>query len=207
MYSNSTVSFRVLFHNQYSSNVLMYWVDYNGIKHQYTPYFMPGTILKMDSKYFRPWVFKRSDDQSRLFAFTKGENVSVFDGRNFKIESNSEIHVVINDQGINSFQSRMLNIPSLKTNSKSSTKTISFTIFILLAETCGCMKSGILNGNKNCEIKEDDGNFTIPACYLILPTNCRNTASSTKLIGLQLSPDPCKGNEVRFSKNSIYFST
>ena len=101
----------------------------------------------------------------------------------------------------------MLNIPSLKTNSKSSTKTISYTIFTLLVEKCGCMKNSRLNGNENCEIKEDDGNFTLPACYLILPTNCSNTASSTKFIGLQLSPDPCKGNEIRFSKNSIYFYT
>ena len=103
MYNFSTISFRVVFYNEYSSDVLIYWVDHNGIKHQYTPHFMPGATLNMDSKYFRPWIFKRSDDHSRLFAFTKGENVTVFDGRNFKVVSNSEIHVVINDQGINSF--------------------------------------------------------------------------------------------------------
>ena len=107
MYRTSKISFKVVFYNEHSSEVLIYWVDYNGIKNQYTPYFNPRTAQKMDSKYFEPWVFKRSDDRSRLFAFTKSENVSVFDGRNFDVEPNSEIHVVINDQGSNLLPSKI----------------------------------------------------------------------------------------------------
>ena len=107
VYNTSKVSFKVVFYNEYSSEALIYWVDYNGRRNQYTPHFEPSTTLKMDSKYFQPWVFKRSDDHSRLFAFTKSENMSIFDGRNFKVQLNSEIHVVINYQGINSFKSKI----------------------------------------------------------------------------------------------------
>ena len=108
MYNNSKISYKAVFYNEYSSDVLLYWVDYNGIKNQYTPYFKSKTSVKMDSKYFQPWVFKRSNDRSRLFAFTKSENVSIFDGRDSAVDPNSEIHVVINDQGNASFYSKVL---------------------------------------------------------------------------------------------------
>ena len=64
------------------------------------------------------------------------------------------------------------------------------------------MKYSGLIGNENCEIKEEDVN--LPACYVILPTNCKITFNSKKFMGLQMSPDPCKGNEIWFSKTSIY---
>ena len=55
------------------------------------------------------------------------------------------------------------------------------------------MKYSGLIGNENCEIKEEDG--SLPACYVILPTNCKITFNSKKFMGLQMSPEPCKGNE------------
>ena len=65
-----------------------------------------------------------------------------------------------------------------------------------LAPSCRCMRSNDLVGNKKCNTKEKIGNSSLPACYVILPSNCSFIANSTKYIGLQISSDPCKGNKI-----------
>ena len=57
------------------------------------------------------------------------------------------------------------------------------------------MQSNDLVGNKKCNTKELIGNSSLPACYVVLPSNCSFIANSTKYVGLQISSDPCQGKK------------
>ena len=71
----------------------------NGIKNQYRKDVSPRTHRTIDTKEFQPWIFKISGNGSRLFAFHSNIKVYIFDGKDFDLKDNSELHVVINEQG------------------------------------------------------------------------------------------------------------
>ena len=68
----------------------------NGIKNQYTSNVLPRSSRMMTSSYFQPWVFEKSDNQLRLFAYIKNRNVSIFEGKEFGANTFSIFHVIIN---------------------------------------------------------------------------------------------------------------
>ena len=103
IYKTAQTKFKVMFYNEYSSNIKLYWVDMNGIKNQYTSNVLPRSSRMMTSSYFQPWVFEKSDNQLRLFAYIKNRNVSIFEGKEFGANTFSIFHVIINDPGNNLF--------------------------------------------------------------------------------------------------------
>ena len=100
VYNTTKTKFEVVFYNEYSRNIELYWVDKNGIRNQYTSNVAPRSSRIMSSSYFHPWVFESTDNiRLRLFAYTANRNVSIFEGKDFGANNDSVLHVIINDQG------------------------------------------------------------------------------------------------------------
>ena len=52
--------FQVIFHNQLSSPIDLYWVDYEGRKNRYSKNVNPGTSRGENTSFTHPWVFKKA---------------------------------------------------------------------------------------------------------------------------------------------------
>ena len=107
IYNTTTTTFKLVFHNAFSSDILMYRVDVNGVKKNYRADIKPGISQTfVYSTYYQPWVFKRTDNGLRLYAYVENKRVSIFEAKEFSFfnvsaNSTSELHVVVNDQGFN----------------------------------------------------------------------------------------------------------
>ena len=76
-----------------------YGIDFEGRKLQYSKEFLPGYTRKEETTARIPWVFKKSNDTLRLFAFVGENYTDVFKGLLLGVKENHEIHISISDNG------------------------------------------------------------------------------------------------------------
>ena len=91
--------FTAVFYNLLPYPVDFYSVDFEGRKSQYTRELEPRNKRKETTTFTIPWVFKISEDKTRLHAFARATNGYIFKGGNFGAKANSKIYVTINDNG------------------------------------------------------------------------------------------------------------
>ena len=70
-----------------------------GRKYQNTKAFASGYKRTEHALSTVPWVFKRTNDSKRLFAYAGPINGSVFRAEDFGARNNLELHVTISDNG------------------------------------------------------------------------------------------------------------
>ena len=108
------VEFTAVFYNVLPYPIDLYWVDLEGRKHEYDQPLKPGHNRSKTTFFTHPWIFKKSNNGSRLNAFVAGINGSVFEGSTFGVKgqnprsnsysqeqtTNYTVHVTINENGI-----------------------------------------------------------------------------------------------------------
>ena len=105
-YKKFDTTYTAVFYNILPYPVDFYGIDFEGRKHQYSKEFLPGYTRKEETTARIPWVFKKSNDTLRLFAFVGQKSTDVFKGLLFDVKENCEMHISISDNG--NFNNRKL---------------------------------------------------------------------------------------------------
>ena len=98
-YKKFDTRYTAVFYNILPYPVDFYGIDFEGRKHQYSKEFLPGYTRKEETTARIPWVFKKSNDTLRLFAFVGQNSTDVFKGLLWGVKENHEIHISISDNG------------------------------------------------------------------------------------------------------------
>ena len=95
------LAYTLIMHNILPYPIDLYWVDVEGRKGKYVKFLGPGEKRQEQTYITHPWVFKQSNNGTRLYAFSHEMGSSVFEGENFGVIRNSQllIHVIISTQG------------------------------------------------------------------------------------------------------------
>ena len=105
-YKKFDTTYIAVFYNILPYPVDFYGIDFEGRKHQFSKEFLPGYTRKEETTARIPWVFKKSNDTTRLFAFVGQNSTLVFKGLLFGVKENYQMHISISDNG--NFNNRKL---------------------------------------------------------------------------------------------------